>query len=215
MKRALITFIVSVIAVAAVAFFVSQNVSANMGTTAFNTNHNCRYCHALHGGNGPSLLVDTDVEVLCMTCHGAAGSSPWKAEVHTNENERRSDYDPFYWTCTVCHDPHTEFDNWLGGVNIRLTGTELDASGFARIQTPNSGIREVVFESRGTTVGDPLLHSFADGDEDGNGYYDGICETCHTLTGNHSNDVNTSNHNHNRGKTCTANCHPHTNYFLR
>lgn len=178
-----------------------------------NPNHDCSYCHSIHGSPGPSLTVAADVEVLCLTCHGAAGTSSFKAEVHTNK-PRRSEFDPFSFTCISCHDPHSELPNWLTGTNIRLVGTHADGTGLSRILTLNNGIQDVVFESRGTNVGDVLLHSFADGDEDGNGIYDGICEVCHTLTGNHSNSAGTSNHNHNRGKTCTV-CHDHADGFNR
>lgn len=175
--------------------------------------HQCSYCHLLHGGQGPSLTNNADVEILCQTCHGAAGTSPLKAEVHTNTNQRKSDYDPFTFTCTDCHNPHDNMFNWLGGINIGLVGADVDGSGLSRIQTPNSGIREYVFESRGTNVGQPSLHSFADNDEDGNGYYDGACEACHTLAGHHRNNAS-GDHSHNLGKTCTQ-CHDHTDYFMR
>ena len=86
-------------------------------------------------------------------------------------------------------------------------------TGYARISTPNSAIRDVVFESRGFDAGQPTLHSFADADQDGNGYYDGVCETCHTLTRYHRN-TSGGNHNHNTGDTCVR-CHPHAGNFLK
>ena len=174
---------------------------------ALNPNHKCTFCHNLHNG----AVIPTAVETLCLSCHGAAGLSVLKAAVHTNKT--RSNYPAFRISCMGCHNPHSDSQNWMGGTNRKLVGRKLDATGLTKIQTPNSGVRDVVFESRGTTVGEPALHSFADSDADRNGYYDGICETCHTQTGHHRN--NAADPSHNAGKTCTASCHPHTRGFLR
>ncbi len=176
--------------------------------------HQCSYCHTIHGGSGgPTLLNAADVEVLCQTCHGAAGTSTMKAEVH-REKTRNSSYDPFWVTCIECHQPHSSMLNWLGGQNIRLIGVDAEGTGIASVISPTGqGVRYVVTESRGTDEGQPTLHSFADGDEDGNGYYDGICETCHTLTGHHRNDDSPGgDHTHKLARTCTA-CHAHDNFF--
>lgn len=187
--------------------FAALLLAANVAL-ALNPNHQCTYCHNLHNGLVPAAAV---VETLCLTCHGAAGLSVFKAAVHTNK-VKNSAYPAFRISCMGCHNPHSDRQNWLGGTNRKLIGMKLDATGVAKIQTPNSGVRQVVFESRGTSVGQPALHSFADSDADGNGYYDGICETCHTLAGHHR---NTGPDSHNTGKTCTASCHLHTAGFLR
>lgn len=176
---------------------------------AFNPSHQCSYCHAVHNGDGPSLTIEQDVEILCLTCHGPGGISELKAAVHTNRDG--SIYPPFSMSCIDCHDQHNELDNWQGGINLKNVGKSLDDTWLARIDTPNSGVREVVFESRGTEVGDPSLHSFADRDEDNNGYFDGVCETCHTETRYHRNDG--SRVSHNDGKTCVS-CHPHDAGFI-
>lgn len=102
--------------------------------------------------------------------------------------------------------------NWLGGTNRKLVGSNLDGTGVAKILGLDFGFRNVVFESRGTGVGEPSLHSFADGDEDGNGVYDGVCETCHTLTKHHRNS-SSGKHTHNRGKWCPK-CHEHVTNFI-
>jgi len=177
---------------------------------ALNPNHQCSYCHSVHGAPGPQLLNNTVVETLCLTCHGPAGISTLKADVHQNDSPTQ--YPAFRITCTGCHDSHDNRPNWLGGTNLELVGRSQDGTGLAKIDTPNSGIRNTVFESRGTNVGDPSLHSFADADEDGNGVYDGICEVCHTLTKFNRNN-SSGGHKHNTGKTCT-NCHAHVDYFL-
>lgn len=85
--------------------------------------------------------------------------------------------------CTDCHDSHGETSN------IKLIKEV--------ILTPNSGAREVVFLRE---VG---INSYADGDT----VYDGVCESCHTMTRFHRND-HTGNHDHYAGWKC-VNCHPH------
>ncbi len=164
---------------------------------ALNPNHQCTYCHNLHGGQ----VVPSNVEALCLSCHGPGGLSVLKAAVHNVATRI---------TCIGCHDSHKDRQNWLGGTNRKMVGRKLDATGLAKIATPNSGVRQVVFESRGTDVGEPKLHSFADSDTDGNAYYDGVCETCHTNTGLHQNNGPSG---HNTGRTCTV-CHTHIRGFL-
>ncbi len=173
------------------------------------SSHQCSFCHDVHLAPGASLLRDTVVEALCLTCHGPAGTSVLKAEVHTNAS--KSAYPLFRISCRGCHDPHDNRANWLGGTNLKLVGTRQDSTGRAEILTPNSGIRDVVFESRGTGAGQPALHSFADADQDLNGYYDGVCETCHTLTKYHRNNAS-DGHRHHTGETCTR-CHEHVTDF--
>lgn len=178
-------------------------------TGALNANHNCDNCHSVHSAPGQSLTNNAVVEDLCLSCHGAAGISSLKAEIHTNKTG--SSHPAFSMSCMDCHDPHDSMDNWLVGTNLKMVGSDQDGSDIARITTPNSGIREVVFESRGTDAGGPSLHSFADNDEDGNGVYDGVCETCHTLALNHRNN-SSGNHSHYPGTNCIG-CHPHDNNF--
>ena len=83
------------------------------------------------------------------------------------------------------------------------------------IQSTGS-MRPVVFESRGTDNTDPGFlsdhtHSFANTDEDEDGWMDGPCETCHTQTAHHTNDDLGSTHNN--GRTCSADCHTHSTGF--
>ncbi len=170
--------------------------------------HDCSYCHVMHGAPGPSLNVGTDVEVICLTCHGPAGSSSLKADIHTNTDG--SSHGAFRMTCVDCHTAHSDMTNWVGGTNIKQVGRDVDGNEIARINTPNSGIREVVFESRGTDANEPTLRSFADNDENNDGIYDGVCETCHTAASHHRNNL--PDPTHYTGETCTT-CHPHEDGF--
>lgn len=165
----------------------------------FNTNHDCTFCHGLHGAPGDQLLNDDVVESLCLSCHGPGGPSVLKADVHVYSNS----------TCQDCHDPHSNQQNWLGGTNLKLV---LDS-----VMDPLNGVmRPVVFEGVGQSPGDPqapTLHSFCDGDEDGNAVWDGICDTCHTDLGRH-NYPEPQSHPHQQGNTCTrSGCHEHVERF--
>ncbi len=169
--------------------------------------HDCSFCHTTHSAPGPTLLLNADVEVHCLSCHGPAGTSTKKAAVHSNATTQ---YAAFSMSCIDCHTPHSSLINWLGGTNIMQVGKDVSGGGVAEVSTPNSGIRDVVFESRGTGAAQPSLHSFADSDEDANTVYDGVCEVCHTLTGHHRNNL--ADATHYTGDTCVT-CHTHDSGF--
>jgi predicted CXXCH cytochrome family protein len=205
-RRTLLLFsfgFVLVIAILAVIIYWPGSIEA------LNPDHGtCSICHSLHGAPGQTLTNDAVVEVLCLSCHGPAGTATKKAEVHANKDG--SSYN-FFMTCTGCHNPHDNMGNRFGGTNLAQVGKKLDGTGYAMIPTPNSGDRYVVFESRGTDAGGPSLYSFADNDEDGDSYYDGACETCHTAAANHRNN-SSGNHSHYTGTNCIT-CHPHDGKF--
>jgi hypothetical protein len=176
-----------------------KNASALLAT------HDCSFCHDHHSAAGFTLLnqpnqadLTLTAELICLNCHGPTGSAT-EASVHSNGSP--TDQPAFRHSCIECHDPHDNRDNGLGGTNIKLV--------LPQVVTPNSGLFDVVFESRGTGASEPALHSFADGDAT----YDGICEVCHTLTARHRNNASGS-HNHQNGDTCTR-CHTHDNGFNR
>jgi len=173
--------------------------------------HQCSYCHNLHGAAGAALTNNPQAESLCLTCHGPGGISVMKANVHSNKTPKTS-FPAFRVTCRQCHDPHDNVASWTTGTNIKLVGAVTSSRGYAQIVTTNSGTRYVVFQSRGTGTGQPSLHSFADSDQDGNGYYDGVCETCHTQTKYHLN--NAPDTKHHTGDTCTS-CHAHVDRFMK
>ncbi len=198
MKKKLVVLLFPLLASALIILFWPKT------SGAFNFVHQCASCHNLHGNPNPTLLGDSDIQVLCLSCHGPSGPYT-EAAIHSV-----SKYVTLDITCVACHDPHDNLGNIEGGTNIKLVGTNLGANR-AQIDAPNGvGIREVVFESRGTDAGEPSLHSFADADEDINGYLDGVCETCHTNTTEHNN-TRTDPH-HDTGRTCTD-CHPHGDGF--
>ncbi|MCK4766406.1 MAG: hypothetical protein KAW12_29695 [Candidatus Aminicenantes bacterium] len=176
------------------------------GTGALNPNHDCSICHNTHSAPGQALTNNAVATDMCLSCHGAAGSSSLKAEVHLG-----STYGAFEMGCIDCHNPHDNVPNWRGGTNIKMIGADL-AGSVGTITTPNSGTVDVVFESRGTDASEPSLYSFADGDEDGDGTYDNVCEVCHTQVSHHRNSTSGGDHTHYVGQTCTD-CHPHDGNF--
>jgi hypothetical protein len=89
--------------------------------------------------------------------------------------------------CTACHDPH--------GMTANLDNI------YELLETPNSGLRAVVFTD---TTGS---NSYADGDP----VYDGVCEVCHTQTDYHRNDGSGID-SHYAGQDCMP-CHPHSASF--
>ena len=192
------------------------------GAYALNPNHECAFCHNVHNSPGQDLLQAATSEATCLSCHdpaapgNAAGGSDIKVAVHTNKaGSLKAAFDI---SCVGCHEPHSSLDADLGagslGTSLKLVGTDQGA-GTAQIATPNSGIRDVVFLSRGTDAGGPSMYSFADGDEDLDALFSGICEVCHTDTDNHENGTivpDLSDHTHNVALNCTA-CHPHVDSF--
>ena len=179
---------------------------------ALNPNHQCSFCHNLHGG--AVITPAAQQQAMCLTCHGPAGVSTMKAAEH--RNAQNSGYPTFNFSCRNCHDPHASRQNWQGRSNIKMVGIDVDGTGLAKIATPGNGTLQVVFESMGTTVGQPSLHSQADNNQDNQSIagqaWDGPCEVCHTRTKFHRNNASST---HNTGKTCTAQCHTHAWGFMR
>ncbi len=181
-------------------FFISP-----LKISALNPDHvGCSTCHSLHNSPGQALTSDPlGINNLCKSCHGPAGTATI-VEVHSGTK-----YGAFEMGCSDCHNAHNNIDNYVGGVNIRQIGHK---NGSALITTPNSGENHVVFTSRGTDAAEPSLQSFADGDEDGDGLYEGVCEVCHTKTSHHRNNTSGGDHTHYVGQTCTS-CHAHDNFL--
>lgn len=193
MNRTLLSGGLAAVAVAGVAILAGLARPANLPVSMLNAKHNCSDCHLTHSGSSPNLLIGTNVEVLCLSCHGPAGSSPVKAKNHKGH------------TCVVCHNPHDGEFNRFGNRNLKM---------MRAIVTPKNTTlqRPVTFESRGTDVGEPALHSFCDKDGDLDGIYDNVCDTCHRSSPDWHRYTQASSHNHNSGRTCT-NCHAHSDGF--
>ena len=129
-----------------------------------------------------NLLVREEGDLTCIACHAVSthGGYVWGSTKYG------------YWAtgCRTCHTPH-------GTTNIYLIREA--------IETPNSGIRSVVFKALSGTPGNPNSGVLGD---DTDGVYTNICEVCHTKTKYHRNDASTPNPNHQNAADCTS-CHKH------
>lgn len=200
MKRVLA--VVVLVLAGSAALVVALESGGAASSVALNPNHECSFCHGLHGAGPDRLLKDTTFEAVCLSCHGPGGIAT-VVEVHTNDPTGTSCCAPFRVTCKECHDPHSNQVNRLGGENLKLV--------LAEVVAPRSGTaRQVIFESRGKDVGEPTLYSFCDDDEDNNGIWDQVCDVCHEDPdlGRHHWDGTKSHHQ--KGATCTR-CHKHEN----
>jgi predicted CXXCH cytochrome family protein len=195
-------------------------LGANPATaTAQALMHNCSFCHELHGGSSSALTKNDVIEDLCDSCHdfavlndtqvlrdGVPVTVPQNGyDVHYGAKHEAFGRDTT--SCWDCHNHEGEADG-LQGTNLSMIQAKM-------ITPAGTDTLDLIFKSRGSDAGQATLYSFADGDEDGDGDYTGVCEVCHTETGNHQNGLNlpdNSNHAHERGRTC-SDCHAHDKGF--
>jgi hypothetical protein len=153
------------------------------------TGNDARYIYlrvrAAKRGTG-SLLVRDRSSRMCMDCH--------QGEILTHSSQSTdTSYGNWQTVCLECHTPHNTFNIYL----IRNA-----------IQTPNSGLKEVVFYN---TTGD-APQSYVD--SSAGSATKGVCQVCHTQTGGAEarwrNTGDESNHYGGSSPTqrCT-NCHTH------
>lgn len=175
-------------------------------SVVLNPNHECAFCHGLHGARSGQLLQDTTVEAVCLSCHGPGGTATL-VEVHTNDPTGNSCCAPFRITCRRCHDPHSNQINRRGNENLKLVRAEIDPPDSILQKT---GPRQVVFESRS---GD---FSFCDQQGPENqpaGQWDNVCDVCHASAdvGRHHYDGTETVINHHQSTNTCTQCHTHDN----
>ncbi len=156
--------------------------------------HNCSFCHDLHGGSYSALRDTAVVEDLCNSCHGDLAPSTVDRDgvlVTVPQNGYGVHNGGKHTTPTGCWDCHNHEGE--GGSNLALIQ--------ALMSTPNSGDLPVVFTSR------TGANSFADSIPP----FDGVCEVCHTTTNHHRNAPGYEAH-HNAQTDCTT-CHTHETGF--
>ena len=163
--------------------------------------HQCAFCHSLHGGPGYALLSAETSELVCLSCHTVSINDTAAAEVH-NPLGLTSNQSG-YVTCRECHDAHSN-----QGGNIKLVGYRRDGENFfesfaypaIRKELPATlGLNYNVVTFTGPNdfnIADPAVL--------------GPCEVCHTPYHNAGNDC-TLCHGHSEGfpkPDCTASgCH--------
>ncbi|MCK4509790.1 MAG: cytochrome c3 family protein, partial [Desulfuromonadales bacterium] len=90
----------------------------------------CSTCHSLHASPGGTLFaVETDPELLCLSCHGPGGSSSLKVVTHNLAGVGATSNG--YITCNECHNSHNNGQeggrvNVDGTYNIKLLGLTYD-----------------------------------------------------------------------------------------
>lgn len=187
-------------------------IAAPVHLDAQTVKHNCSFCHNLHGGSYQALNDYAITEDLCDSCHGIAGPDSVYRDltlVEVPKAGRGADPNSYFVVhngakhtaqtgCWDCHNHEGE-----AGSNLRMIQ--------AQMPTPNSGILPVVL----TNVGWTGSGSMGDDDAPVGGYYDGVCQACHTVTDVHRNDAiqpDPPNKTHGVGVDCTT-CHKHDTGF--
>lgn len=178
--------------------------------------HECQFCHSVHGGTGPTLTRAAQYDLLCMSCHNPTapvGAAP-PADYHTEDPQDSNEGTlySFQIDCVECHvdPPHSLVTNAWGGTQLKLIRDS--------VTNPSNGTKYAIrFEA---LSGD---YSFCDlgGPDSQNPDWENICDMCHSniWAERHHNDPvagnawNSSNH-HRNGATCTGgNCHNHNRGF--
>jgi predicted CXXCH cytochrome family protein len=139
----------------------------------------CSSCHQTHyaPSNDGNLVKATNNNTVCTSCHIE------KNATITLEHEGM--------TCKTCHYTHNPDKS-----NILMVRNS--------IQTPNSGLKTVVF----TANSSPNNYG------DASGTFDGVCEVCHTNTDHYTNTSGgTSDPRHNPSNQSCITCHTHSKGF--
>jgi predicted CXXCH cytochrome family protein len=144
----------------------------------------CPSCHVPFGAEPDPVPPNWISDVVCKSCHIEGGPGR-VVDYHVAPSYADTTY------CTECHNPHIHQDSF--------PHYYLDQS----INTPNSGRRSLAF--RDST-------DFVHGSDGVYSPYDGICETCHTLTNHHRNDGEAPVQDHHSEANCVV-CHPHVDGF--
>lgn len=196
MKKSILLTRHVVIGLAALAILLLDADSSS----ALMSDHECAYCHSLHGAPGFTLLNQTSAanlvltaEVVCLYCHGPGGSSSLQADIHRSDipgatNNRIS--------CIECHDAHDHQQNSNGVDNLNMVLKTITAMSPALVD-----INVIFFDN---VYSDDNSHDYSKPDGTG------VCQVCHTLTSRQRNDG--FGEGHQRGALCTS-CHPHSSSF--
>ncbi len=160
------------------------------------------------GSVAPAVLKEDMVE--CMTCHALHAADSGGANDGAGDGMLlRGANDGTF--CQLCHTEHA--NHGVGG------GWQPTCTDCHNTHDPDSENLSLVARDIGGT---PV--TFEDNDLGGNGLhdfihsnhapstYDGMCEVCHTSTGDHRN-TSDGDHAHFTDTLCTE-CHPHDNGFL-
>lgn len=159
---------------------------------------NCLDCHYFTYEGGIlhiSVPRGEEQETVCRSCHSPDGQA---ASMSSVGNHLVNGGDTII-DCGSCHDPHspnttTDPHTDVEAINLSLIRKET--------RHVDGALDLAIFQQR------PVHFAFDENNEPWNG----ICQTCHTGTDYHTNDI-TGDHQHNIGEDCTT-CHLHEGGFL-
>ena len=157
----------------------------------------CRDCHSYAIQNGIFKIIvprGEAQETTCKNCHNPSGQASGMSNVGNHlVNGGSTIVD-----CGSCHDPHSP------DLSVDPhTGLEAENLKLIRNKTRHvaGALDLAVFQQS------PEHFAFTQNNQPWNG----ICQTCHTQTSHHTNNI-TADHEHEIGSNCTS-CHPHAAGF--
>jgi len=178
-------------------------------TSGLVTTHNalhgadCTQCHSVFDTYVPR---NTDQETACKQCHNETGAASDKASVALHVTDGGSNV----VDCGQCHEIHNSSSYSFDTVDAHVGGITAPNISFIRWNVTKyqpQALEPALFQNR------PNQFVFGTGDTP----YNGICQTCHTKTGNYTNDgyddtngadAATADNSHQQGADC-AECHTH------
>jgi hypothetical protein len=158
----------------------------------------CQDCHFFMVQGGILQITVSrgeEQEALCKNCHNPDGQASGMSNVSNHiVNGGNTIID-----CGSCHDPHgpdivVDPHTGVEAINLKLIRS--------KPRRVEGALDLAIFQQR------PDDFAFYES----NAPWNGICQTCHTLTSHHTNDAS-ADHTHEIGANCTG-CHAHGNHFL-
>jgi hypothetical protein len=161
----------------------------------------CTECHVMHAGG---FVPRDDVqEAVCVSCHNPGGEAAAKVDfaMHTTSGGTMD--------CGTCHEMHNKYD---------FNTSDTHAGGIIAENT--SWMRWDTTKYLPAALEPAIYHGPPENTDDFWGFtstpYNGICQTCHTSTGHHTNTGVDPLHPQERGdyvgQPCIS-CHAHTDGF--
>lgn len=154
----------------------------------------CDYCHSMHSG---LLPTGTGQDALCKSCHNEGGLAAETSDVNShivNGGSTRVD-------CGYCHEVHNYYD--FNTVDTHPSGVTAENLSYIRWDTA----KYVAAANEPAVYHDPNVQAFSESP------WNGMCQTCHTSTGNHRNDgTGDQTHEMTNPDNCTS-CHTHSGGF--
>jgi hypothetical protein len=154
----------------------------------------CDYCHSMHSALVP---VGAGQETLCKSCHNEGGLAAETSDVNNHVVNGGSTI----VDCGSCHEVHNYYD--FNTVDTHPNGVTAENLSYIRWETT----KYVAAANDPAVYHDPNVQAFSETP------WNGMCQTCHTSTGNHRNDgTGDQAHEMSNPDNCTS-CHTHGGGF--